>query len=174
MHKLGDGLVAKDNRIVTCLGLGIGSTLLDGALQQIYRVQKRVLRDQIVIRPFPQGITAEPIWPIYRSDMLDFAGIAIFMFGNKLNKEKTQAVISDGVIKEFDIAVDKGIKVLPLGFTGYAAKLLYDRVAADLDTFYPKVTKRFRQCFVDLGNDSRSLDEQRKTFFDALEELENM
>ena len=174
VHKLGDGLVASDYRIVTGLGLGIGSTLLDGALQQIYRVQRRVLRDQVVIRPFPQGVTAEQIWPAYRSDMLDFAGVAIFMFGNKLNQEKTQAVISDGVIKEFKIAVDKGIQVLPLGFTGYAARQLYDRVATDFDTFYPKATSRFRQCFSDLGNDVRSLDEQRKTFFDALAELEKM
>ena len=174
VHKLGDGLVASDYRIVTGLGLGIGSTLLDGALQQIYRVQRRVLRDQVVIRPFPQGVTAEQIWPAYRSDMLDFAGVAIFMFGNKLNQEKTQAVISDGVIKEFEIAVDKGIQVLPLGFTGYAARQLYVRVAANFDTFYPKATSRFRQCFSDLGNDVRSLDEQRKTFFDALAELEKM
>lgn len=174
VHKLGDGLVANDYRIVTGLGLGIGSTLLDGALQQIYRVQRRVLRDQIVIRPFPQGVTAEQIWPAYRSDMLDFAGVAIFMFGNKLNQEKTQAVISDGVIKEFEIAVDKGIQVLPLGFTGYAAKQLYDRVAANFDTFYPKATSRFRQCFSDLGNNARPSDEQRKTIFDALVELANM
>jgi hypothetical protein len=174
VHKIGDGLVASDYRIVTGLGLGIGSTLLDGALQQIYRVQRRVLRDQVVIRPFPQGVTAEQIWPAYRSDMLDFAGVAIFMFGNKLNQEKTQAVISDGVIKEFEIAVDKGIQVLPLGFTGFAARQLYDRVAADFDSFYPKATSRFRQCFSDLGNDARSLDEQRKTFFNALAELENM
>jgi hypothetical protein len=174
VHKLGDGMVARDNRIVTGLGLGIGSTLLDGALQQIYRVQKRVLRDQVIVRPFPQGVAAEQIWPIYRSDMLDFAGIAIFMFGNKLNKEKTQIVISDGVINEFEIAVGKGIKVLPLGFTSYAARQLYDRVAADFDTFYPKATNRFRQCFADLGNATRSLDEQRKTFFDALTELESM
>ena len=174
VHKLGDGLVANDYRIVTGLGLGIGSTLLDGALQQIYRVQRRVLRDQVVIRPFPQGVTAEQIWPAYRSDMLDFAGVAIFMFGNKLNQEKTQAVISDGVIKEFEIAVDKGIQVLPLGFTGYAAKQLYDRVAANFDTFYPKATSRFRQCFSDLGNNARPSHEQRKTIFDALVELANM
>lgn len=174
VHKLGDGLVARDNRIVTGLGLGIGSTLLDGALQHIYRVQKRALHDQIVIRPFPQGLAAEQIWPVYRSDMLDFAGIAIFMFGNKLNKEKTQVVTSDGVIKEFDIAVSKGIKVLPLGFTGYAAKQLYDRVAADFKIFYPKATGKFCKYFEDLGNESRSFDEQHKTFFDALAELENM
>jgi hypothetical protein len=174
VHKIGDGLVARENKIVTGLGLGIGSTLLDGALQHIYRVQKRSLRDQVVIRPFPQGVAAEQLWPTYRSDMLDFAGIAVFMFGNKLNRDTAQVVISDGVITEFDIAVEKGIKVLPLGFTGFAAKELYDRVAANFDGFYPKATTNFRKFFAELGDASRSLDAQRKSFFDALSELESM
>ncbi len=174
VHKLGDELVSKDYRIVTGLGLGIGSTLLDGALQQIYRVQKKVLRDQIVIRPFPQSAGAQQLWTVYRNDMLDFAGIAIFMFGNKLDREKQTIVPSNGVEEEFNIAMAKGIKVLPLGFTGYMARILYDRVAADFANVYPKATPAFQQHFTDLGDHNRTTAEQRKTLLAALAEIERM
>lgn len=174
VHQVGDGLVEQDYRIVTGLGLGVGSTLLDGALQQIYRVQRRILRDQVVIRPFPQSLAGKQLWTTYRGDMLDFAGIAIFMFGNKLDEDKTQVVDSPGVFEEFDIAVSKGIKVLPLGFTGYASRQLYDRVAANFGKFYPKANTTFKQYFDELGDDTRALDDQRKTFFKALAALEQM
>lgn len=174
VHKVGDELVAKSYRIVTGLGLGIGSTLLDGALQQIYRKQRRVLRDQVVIRPFPQSAAAQQLWTAYREDMLNFAGIAIFMFGNKLDLKTQTLVPSNGVEEEFTIAYAKGIKVLPLGFTGYMARTLYDRVAADFQNVYPKATQAFQMHFADLGNDNRSFDEQRVTLFAALAELERM
>ncbi|HKU25785.1 MAG TPA: SIR2 family protein [Candidatus Sulfotelmatobacter sp.] len=174
VHKIGDELIGKDYRLVTGLGLGVGSTLLDGALQHIYRVQRRILRDQIVIRPFPQSVGGKQLWTVYRNDMLDFAGIAIFMFGNKLGPDGKAIVPSNGMQEEFDIAVEKKIKVLPLGFTGYMARTLYDKVQSDFDKFYPNATAAFRQHFVDLGNENRTHDEQRTTLFSALVELETM
>lgn len=171
VHKLGDQLLSHDYKIVTGLGLGVGSTLLDGALQQIYRVQRRSLRDQVVIRPFPQSEQGKRLWTIYRNDMLDFAGIAIFMFGNKIDQRTKELVLSDGIEEEFSIAREKGIKVLPLGFTGYVAANLYARVKADFDSFYPQASDGFRKHFEDLGDDARTLDEQLKTLFVALEEL---
>lgn len=171
VHKLGDQLVSHDYKIVTGLGLGVGSTLLDGALQQIYRVQRRSLRDQVVIRPFPQSEEGKRLWTTYRNDMLDFAGIAIFMFGNKIDQKTKELVLSDGIEEEFAIAREKGIKVLPLGFTGYVAANLYARVKADFDSFYPKATAGFRKHFEDLGDDTRTLDEQLNTLLAALEEL---
>lgn len=171
VHKVGDQLVSHDYKIVTGLGLGVGSTLLDGALQQIYRVQRRSLRDQVVIRPFPQSEEGKRLWTTYRNDMLDFAGIAIFMFGNKIDQKTKELVLSDGIEEEFAIAREKGIKVLPLGFTGYVAANLYARVKADFDSFYPKASDGFRKHFEDLGDDTRTLDEQLNTLLAALEEL---
>lgn len=59
VHKLGSELIASQYKIITGLGLGIGSSVVDGALQQIYRVQKRTLTDQLIIRPFPQTAAAQ-------------------------------------------------------------------------------------------------------------------
>ena len=172
VHRLGDRLIARGYRIVTGLGLGIGSTLLDGALQHIYRVQKKALRDQVIIRPFPQGPDAQQLWTVYREDMLDFAGIAIFMFGNKVGAAGVTP--SSGMEEEFRLARRKGLKVLPLGFTGYTARTLYEQVDTNFSDFYPRSTPAFRQHFSDLGDSARALDEQLKTLFAALAEFERM
>jgi hypothetical protein len=174
VHELGDALIASDYRVVTGLGLGIGSTLLDGALQHIYRVQRRSVTDQIVIRPFPQSLQGKQLWSAYRADMLDHAGIAIFMFGNKLAGDPPTLEMSTGMVEEFEIAVGKGIKVLPLGFTGYVTRTLYDRVAADFVTFYPRASARFRTLFADLGDPAKSLKTQLSNTMEALSELQKM
>lgn len=174
VHQLAHQLVAREFRLVTGLGVGIGSTVVDGALQQIYRVQRRSLTDQLVIRPFPQTVEAKRLWATYRRDMLDFAGIAVFMFGNKLEVGASEPTLSNGVIEEFEIALEKGIKVLPLGFTGFAAHVLYERVAAAFDTFYPNATLAFRRQFALLGDPSRSLPDQLQAALDALVALQRM
>ncbi|MEN9376592.1 MAG: hypothetical protein RL710_1749 [Pseudomonadota bacterium] len=174
VHKLALELVGRDFRLVTGLGVGIGSTVVDGALQQIYRVQRRTLRDQLVIRPFPQSVEGKQLWSSYRDDMLNFAGIAIFMFGNKLSGEPPALATSDGVIEEFRIASEKGLKVLPLGFTEYAARILYDQVAADFARYFPRSTPEFENLFKLLGDSTRSFSDQLATTLNALEELERM
>lgn len=174
VHDLGGRLMAEGYRLVTGLGLGVGSTLLDGALQTIYRVQRKSLRDQIVIRPFPQSASGKDLWTAYRHDMLTFAGLAVFMFGNKLSDDKLSVVPSTGMVEEFDIARAQGAKVLPLGFTGDVARSLYDQVNAKFDDVYPNATSSFRRHFADLGNTARTLAEQQATVLMALKELQDM
>ena len=147
---------------------------VDGALQQIYRVQRRALRDQLIIRPFPQSAAGKLLWSAYRDDMLNFAGIAIFMFGNKLAGTPPSVAPSDGVLEEFRIAVDKGLKVLPLGFTEYAARTLYDLVAADFAKYFPRATPTFQVLFQQLGDPARPVADQLKATLEALQELERM
>jgi hypothetical protein len=174
VHRLSSELVAKNYRLVTGLGVGIGSVVVDGALQQVYRVQRRSLKDELVIRPFPQSMAGQQLWRSYREDMLDFAGLAVFMFGNKLEGNPPSIVDSNGVVEEFEIAHAKGTRVLPLGFTGFVARQLYDRVQANFATHYPRSTSAFQQYFAWLGDSARTLDEQLRTTVDALDELQRM
>lgn len=174
VHSLGMELIAKDYKIVTGLGVGIGSTVVDGALTQIYHVQRRSLTDQLVIRPFPQSPQGQQTWHTYRQDMLDFAGIAIYMFGNKLAGNPPSVQRSNGMVDEFDIAHAKRIKVLPLGFTEFVARDLYDRVKANFAHFYPVATPKFQSLFDLLGDSSRSLQDQLNTTLEALAELQKI
>ena len=66
----------------------------------------------------------------------DISGIAIFLFGNKLDKDKN-VILADGVKKEFEIAIKNGVIPLPISVTGYMAKEIYDEMAKDLNSFFP-------------------------------------
>lgn len=172
VHDVGKNLIAEKLRIVSGLGLGIGSTVLDGALQQIYHVERRTLQDQVILRPFPQSLQAQALWSAYRRDMLSYAGIAVFMYGNKLAGTPPTVQLSNGMFEEFDLAVSLGVKVLPLGFTGYAAKDLHTRVSANINGFYPKASTSFVSHLALLGDPARSMADQLVTLIVALRELQ--
>lgn len=57
-----------------------------------------------------------------------------FIFGNKKNADGN-IINADGVKKEFDIAVEKGKYVFPIGSTGYMAKELADLVVKDFEKY---------------------------------------
>lgn len=168
VHKLSQNLVKSKFKLVTGLGLGIGSTVVDGVMQQVYREERRGLTDELVIRPFPQSTDAKKLWRQYREDMLDFAGLAVFMFGNKIAGDPPALVSSNGVIEEFEIAVSKGLRVLPLGFTGYVARELWDRVNQNFDKYHPSATDRFKALFAQLGDDAIDSSKQIDATIEAL------
>lgn len=174
VHALSKSLVKQKFRLVTGLGLGIGSTVVDGALQQIYWEERRTITDELVIRPFPQSSEGQKLWRAYREDLLEFAGLAVFMFGNKLAGDPPTVVPSNGMLEEFDIAVSKGLRVLPLGFTGFVAMDLWNKVKADFDSFYPGAGARFRTLFEQLGDENVDIELQERAVSEALQILQQM
>ena len=84
--------------------------------------------------------------------MISRAGISIFIFGNKKDSSNRKVVCADGVKSEYEIAKKHGNLIVPIGCTGYAAKEIWDDVAADLEYFYPgKVDKQLESAFNDLN-----------------------
>lgn len=53
--------------------------------------------------------------------MIGNAGIAIFMFGNKVNT-KDEIVPSNGMEEEFKICLENGVIPIPIGATGFVSK----------------------------------------------------
>ncbi|MGZ9034095.1 MAG: SIR2 family protein, partial [Rhodospirillales bacterium] len=151
---LGKTLIDKGYRIVSGFGYGVGSAVITGALERIYSTRRSRVDDQLVLRPFPQEAVADASWPEllkrYRSDLADYAGAGIFLFGNKLRDG--EVVLSDGVAQEFEIAREKGLALIPVGGTGFMAKQLWDKVMADPAAYYPKDTGKFKELLDILGN----------------------
>lgn len=151
---LGKTLIDKGYRIVSGFGYGVGSAVITGALERIYSTKRSRVDEQLVLRPFPQDAVADASWPEllkrYRSDLADYAGAAIFLFGNKLRDGRV--VLSDGVTQEFEIAREKGLALIPVGATGSIAKELWDKVMADLAAYYPRDTARYKELLDILGD----------------------
>lgn len=154
IHELSKTLVCRDYKIVSGFGLGVGSAVINGALEEIYCHGKKTIDEQLILRPFPQSQTgARPrneLWDEYRNDMIPLAGIAIFIFGNKL--DSGNVVLANGVRREFEIAVANGLRVVPVGATGSMAEELWREVSANLDKYYPGHSKEFEENFAEIGN----------------------
>lgn len=151
---LGKTLIDKGYRIVSGFGYGVGSAVITGALERIYSVKRSRVDDQLVLRPFPQEAVADATWPEllkrYRNDLADYAGAAIFLFGNKL--KDGQVVLSDGVAQEFEIAKEKGLALIPIGATGFMARQLWDTVMADPAAYFPRDTGKYKELLDVLGD----------------------
>lgn len=132
---LSQALIRNDNRIVSGFGLGVGSQVITGVLEELYQHQGKRLHDQLILRPFPQGPDAQKQWENYRQEMIAHAGVAVFVFGNKL--EAGKVVSANGVRREFEIAKDKGLLLIPVGATGFVAKELWEEVTKNFATYYP-------------------------------------
>lgn len=136
VQALGQALVSKGTRIATGLGRGIGDAVFTGALRELMRSGARI-DDALILRPFPQGAGSPEeqarMWEDYRREIISHAGIAIFMFGNKVRDQTTE--LADGVMREFDIAVEQGLIVLPIGATGSAAAALATKSMQEPDRY---------------------------------------
>src|SRR5690606_29086906 len=110
MHSLSAALVREGYRIVNGFGWGIGSAVINGALDAIYSKPEKYSEDQLIMRPFPQVASKDKdlreLWQEYRHRMIGLSGIALFVFGNKVKDGKI--VNADGVRSEFSIALEKG------------------------------------------------------------------
>lgn len=139
IHDLSSSLVRAGYRVVNGFGWGVGSAVINGALEAIYAQPDKLSEDQLVMRPFPQtasnGQDLQVLWAQYRERMIGLSGIALFLFGNKV--EKGQLVEAGGVQKEFDIAVRQGVVPVPIAATGFMAEKLSQAVIADPGQFAP-------------------------------------
>ncbi|MHC8491583.1 SIR2 family protein [Thalassospira sp. SM2505] len=153
---IGRKLVESGFKVVTGMGLGVGNFVVAGALDQIYMKQNAVLHDQIVMRPFPQGEDVAQLWEAYRQDMTSYAGISIFVFGNKC--ENGTVVEAVGVEREFQIAREKAHTIIPVGATGYVAEKLWNRVKENFEDFFPNATDDLKSEFEILGDKSKGDD----------------
>lgn len=150
IRKLSEAIIVKDYKIVSGFGLGVGSHVITGVLQHIYEAKSQKLHDQLLLRPFPQSEKGKEAWAAYRADMISYAGIAIFLYGNKL--EGGKVVPSNGMRSEFEIAKAQGLCLLPIGATGFMAQELWAEMNADLESYYPKAPDALKTAFADLND----------------------
>jgi len=157
VHKLSYRLASKKNRIITGFGVGVGGAVINGALAYLNDAGKTITDEDIVMRPFPQVATGDKSlaeqWTEYRKKMIDYAGIAIFVFGN--NRDGNGDIVpSKGVREEFDLCIAAGVRPLPIGATGFMAESLFNEVLSNFAKVYPDANPEFRRGFDSLGDKS--------------------
>ncbi|MBN8836237.1 MAG: SIR2 family protein [Sphingobacteriia bacterium] len=140
IHQLSKKIVGIGFTVVNGFGWGVGSAVINGALEMIYERPDKHSEDQLIMRPFPQFETGAKklpeLWDEYRYKMISLAGIGIFIFGNKKDKDGN-IIEANGVKREFDIAFENGLIPIPIGATGYISKTITEEVLKDPGKYYP-------------------------------------
>jgi hypothetical protein len=150
VRDLSKALLHNGFRIISGHGLGIGPAIIEGALHEIYREADRHFGDYLRIYPFPPTECPEGVWQHYRKDIISQAGIAIFLFGNKL--EDISIREADGMLKEFEIARTRGALLIPVGSSGYVSEKLWASVLSRYDDYFEN--REIYDLFQQLGDPS--------------------
>ncbi|WP_233112740.1 SIR2 family protein [Aggregatibacter actinomycetemcomitans] len=150
-------------RIVTGFGLGIGSSVISGAIKHLTEQNLKIDEDYLILRPFPQNKEGKELWSAWREDMISYAGISIFLFGNKL--QNGNLILSNGMQEEFDISKRNGNVLIPVAATGYMAKQLWDN---EMNKESVKEVENEMQA---LSKENISLDELRSNILSILKKV---
>jgi Sir2- and TIR-associating SLOG family/SIR2-like domain len=172
IHSLSQKLLQKNYKIVSGFGLGVGSAVISGSLEQIYMNPRTNRIDQLILRPFPQQVFGSTdlaeVWRRYRIDMASYAGIAIFIFGNKV--QEGTVIKSNGMRQEFDIAREQKLVLIPVGATGYMSEDLWNEARVDINARFgdrPEILTLYES----LGDKSFSPEQLTATIIDLLMQL---
>lgn len=160
IHLLSKRIIEADYRIVNGFGWGVGSSVINGALEAIYHNPLRYSENQLILKPFPQFASGNKnlpeLWDEYRQKMISKCGISIFIFGNKqINNEIIEA---DGIMKEFIISKDNGNICIPIGMTNFMAQKIYEIIKEEPAKYFeePNVIMPFIES---LANSKKTLTE---------------
>jgi hypothetical protein len=162
VHKLSNQLSKNSFKIVSGMGRGIGRTVINGCLEYVFSSKFRHLDEYLILRPFPKTSKEDrtTIYKEYRNDMISNAGIAIFIFGNKEDDENG-VVEASGITNEFEIAKNLGLKLIPIGATGFTSKTLWKKIIGNFDIYFPEYPE-LELSFEALGDNKKTPDERIK------------
>jgi Sir2- and TIR-associating SLOG family/SIR2-like domain len=171
--QLASELIRKKFKITTGFGLGVGGPLVTVAVQSIYSQRLGGIEDQLVMRPFPIEI-ADPTqrqrtYERYREDIIAQAGIAIFLFGNKLDGGKV--IEANGVEAEFELAKKRGLWLIPVGASGFVAEKLWRHVLPLYNSYYKDAPRTLLGLLESLGDSTLSPSDLIKVVIEIVELL---
>lgn len=129
-------LLEDGKRISTGVGRKLGTYITGYAHQYLAKKSIRNTHRYLSMRPFPFHLDlTDEDKVVYRKLMQHDCSHAIFLFGQS-EHEKDSMHSSRGVYQEFCIAQELGLRVIPVGSTGYEAKIIWDEVKGKINEFY--------------------------------------
>lgn len=174
LSKLGEILIRKKFKIVSGLGLGIGNAFISGGIKEIYSNQYGKIDDQIIMKPFPQHVPdpteRSSIWTKWRYDLIGRSGICLFFMGNKLAGDKIE--LANGMDEEFKIAKELGLKLIPIGCSGYKASEYYQEIIKNINDYYPGKSPEFIEKLKALNENVHKPEQLIEKILDVLKDLE--
>lgn len=172
---LSKAIIKNGNNIVTGFGLGVGSCIISGALEEIYKTRSQRVEERLISRPFPQNTTGQiplkELWTKHRNNMIQNVGISVFIFGNKIDTSTGEVTQASGMIEEFEISLSRGAVPIPIGATGFTAKEIWEIVIREFDRCVSNPD--LKELFSSLGDEAQSDEALIKTVIEIVNKLSN-
>ncbi len=172
-RRIGTEIIRRGYNLTSGFGLGIGGSVVLGAIEEVYKEQVSHFDERTTLRPFPQHLpqtmTREQMQTRYREEMIADTGFTVFIAGNKL--KNGVVVPAGGCREEFEITRRLGKFPVPIGVTGHVAHEVWSTVTADLELFFPGKAKKVGVHFRVLGDANRTDDELIDAVFAIMDEV---
>jgi hypothetical protein len=143
IEKISASLVQSGRNVLTGFGLGVGPSVIAGAMKTILANPKRWSQNQLQAFPFPvedqTGTGRSALYKRHRENIMSRCGIAVFLFGNKRDG-RGKIVPAAGMREEYEIAKAAGLKVIAIGSTGWVAEEI-GKEQASLSTAHTRRVK---------------------------------
>lgn len=169
--ELSKRVIEQKLKIINGYGLNVGSSVVEGAYSEIYKNSAFVDSSKYIkIYPFYQtqrnSAERKIFMTKYRTEMIGQTGVAIFVFGTKLDADNKK-ILSNGMQEEFDIAYKNNDFLIPVGSTGGKSEELWKTVSSNLD-LYGYDTDELKELFNklnDISYDEKSRDDLLDVIF---------
>lgn len=129
-------LLENQYHIYTGYGRNFGNYLAGSSVQYLQMHNMEIDR-YLIMRPFLKSMSTEKKHT-HRESMIGDCAISIFMFGQVPGEDGY--VNSTGMLKEYQIAKQKGNYIIPIGGTGYTAREIWNDVFDNI-TLFPYLEK---------------------------------
>jgi len=126
-------LLRNNFKVISGFGLGVGGAVVEGAMDEVYLEKKTNITDHLHVYPFASHEHHKDVKTSYRMDMITRAGVAIFVFGNKLHDIAIKE--AEGMMEEFQIASSNKAVLIPVGASGYVSERLWQEMMARFDEY---------------------------------------
>ncbi len=151
IEKISEALIKSGRNVITGFGLGVGPSVIAGAMKTVLSNPKRWSQNQLQAFPFPiedgTGAGRKILYRRHREDIISRCGVAIFLFGNKRDG-RGKIVSAAGVREEYEIAKAGGLKIIAVGCTGWIAEEIHnERIGSNAPT-----SRRLKAALQTLGN----------------------
>lgn len=125
IEKISESLIKAGRNVLTGFGIGVGPSVIAGAMKTILSNPRRWSQNQLQAFPFPvddgTGAGRRAMYKRHRENIISRCGIAVFLFGNKRDG-RGKIVPAAGMREEYEIAKAAGLKIIAVGSTGWVAE----------------------------------------------------
>jgi adenosylhomocysteine nucleosidase len=160
---------------------GKGTTIGDYVIAAVYDyciVNRIDLFDRIIIYPFVKDISPkqEVLVTKYkkhnRESMTKASSFALFIYGRKTRNDVD--ISAKGVYDEYTESFEKGLNIIPAGFTGYQSLNIWEEVHDKFLQHYPNSDKQLKDQFLRLNDNSLSEEQKIDTIIEFIKSLKKI